>query len=105
MTALLLSILAIVAVTTLAAKLVTAFRPGMGQGAQIAVAAASTPVLAVLIFIAVVVLSLSGISSPSERNAGGMVVFASIFFLLYELVAGAVVGVPTAILAVRAFRG
>ena len=34
-----------------------------------------------------------------------MVVFSLVFFLFYACMAGAIVGLPTAFMAVRAFRG
>ena len=39
-----------------------------------------------------------------ERGTVGMVIFSMVFFLVYAVAAGLVIGIPTAIFAVRALR-
>lgn len=97
--------LAALLVTVAAAWLVVRRRPHASQGAQVLRAAASFPLLAVILFAIGVVLALSGTRADRPDMDPGMPIFAMTFFLVYALGVGCAVGVPAAFLAVRRFRG
>ncbi|RYD55479.1 MAG: hypothetical protein EOP60_06125 [Sphingomonadales bacterium] len=92
-------------VTAFAAKLAVKRRPRASRGAQVLRALWAFPGLALALFAVATVWTIYGAPDPSgDTGVTGMVVFAFAFFLIYALVIGAIVGVPTAILAVRNAR-
>jgi branched-subunit amino acid permease len=91
-------------VTVLTAKRVVRRSPGASPGRQVMLASLGFPALAVVVFAAAVAVTLLGPQADEPGGSTGMVVFAMVFFLVYALVIGAAVGIPTAIVAVRSFR-
>lgn len=104
MTFLLGSIVAAALVTTLAAWLLVTRRPDRPARSQMVAAAASFPALAIGLFVVATAVALIGASDAPANQGAGMAVFAMVFFLFYALVIGAVIGIPTAIIAVGRFR-
>lgn len=98
------SIAATIAVTAFAAWLLVTRRPDASATAQTIGAAMSFPALAIGLFVIATVVALVGAADAPRNQGAGMVVFAFVFFLFYALVIGAVIGIPTAMLSVRAFR-
>ena len=92
------------AVTGGTAWLATSRWPHRSQRWQVAVAALSFPLLSVLLFAAAVIVTLIEAADVAERGTVGMVIFSMVFFLVYAVAAGLLVGVPTAMLAVSALR-
>lgn len=92
-------------VTLAAARLVVSRWPELGFGSQVFRAALAFPVLAAAAFAIAVAVTLAQPRPASRPDLDpGMPVFALVFFLLYALVVGGVVGLPTAWVAVRSFR-
>jgi len=98
------SIVAIVAITFAAAWFATSRWPHRTQRWQVAFSAFSVPLLSVVLFAVAVLVTLIDASSVPERGTVGMVMFSMVFFLFYAVVAGLVVGIPTAMIAIRALR-
>lgn len=98
------SIAAIIAITAGAAWLAMLRWPARTQRWQITLAALSFPLLSVLLFALAVIVTLIDAPSVPERGTVGMVIFSLVFFLFYAVVAGLVIGIPTAIIAVKALR-
>lgn len=98
------SIVAIAAITFAAAWLATSRWPHRTQRWQVTFSALSVPLLSVVLFAVAVLSTLAHAPSVPERGTAGMVIFSMVFFLFYAVVAGLVVGIPTAIAAVRALR-
>jgi hypothetical protein len=97
------SALAAAAVTALAAWLLVTYRSASSATAQTIGAALSFPALAILLFVVATLVALAG-ADGRPGNDPGMPIFAMAFFLFYALFIGAAIGIPTAIVAVRAFR-
>ncbi|RYY46715.1 MAG: hypothetical protein EOP59_02370 [Sphingomonadales bacterium] len=92
-------------VTAWAARRAVARRPQASKSAQVFRALLPFPGLALVLFALATAWTLYGEPArPGETGGAGMVVFALVFFLLYALVIGAIVGLPTAILAIRGVR-
>ena len=92
-------------VTTLAARTIVLRWPGASLSSQVIGSALSFPVLALALFaVATVWTLIQGRQLTEPGGSTGMVVFALVFFLLYAVVVGAIVGIPTAIAMVRMFR-
>lgn len=100
----LLTALLAIGVTALAARRVVRRNRHASATSQVMRSGCAFPVLALLLFAAVVAFTLAGGGGGSEPGTTGMVVFAMTFFLVYALAIGAVVGIPTAILMVRRLR-
>lgn len=98
------SVVAIVAITFAAAWFATSRWPHRTQRWQVAFSAFSVPLLSVVLFAVAVLVTLVDASSVPERGTVGMVIFSMVFFLCYAVVAGLVVGIPTAMIAIRALR-
>ena len=99
------SAVAALLVTILAARFVVSRWPAMPFGGQVWRAAMSFPLLAMLLFaIAVVVMLLQPAPPGRPDLSPAAPIFAFTFFLIYALAVGVVVGLPTALVAVRAFR-
>lgn len=98
------SIAAIMLVTVGTAWLLTSRWSGRSQRWQVTLAALSFPLLSVLLFALAVVFTLLDAPRVNEPGTVGMVIFSLVFFLFYALVAGLVIGIPTAIFAVKALR-
>lgn len=94
-----------VLVTTGAAWWLVQRQPAASTGRQVLLATLSSPALAVVLFIVAVLVTLAQPSRPEPASGPGMAIFAMVFFLFYAAVSGLVVGLPTAFVAVRAFRG
>jgi hypothetical protein len=82
------------------AWLATSRWPGRSQRWEVAVAALSFPLLSVLLFVAAVIVTLIESANEAERGTVGMVIFSMVFFLVYAVAAGLLIGVPTAMIAV-----
>jgi hypothetical protein len=93
------------AVTALAAWLLVMHRPTLSATGQILRAAISFPIVAALFFVVATAVALTGAADAPPNQGAGMAVFAMVFFLFYAIAVGAVIGVPTAILTVKALRG
>jgi hypothetical protein len=92
-------------VTLAAARWVVGHWPGASMGSQVFRAAAAFPLLAVALFAVATAVTLFGASRSGRPDLDpGMPIFAFVFFLVYALFVGGVVGVPTALVAVRMFR-
>jgi hypothetical protein len=78
--------------------------PGMSGRRHVLLSASAFPLLAILIFAFIVGVTL--MQAPPDAHGGtvGMTIFAMVFFLFYALCVGAVVGIPTAIIARRTMR-
>jgi hypothetical protein len=96
------SIAVIMAVTGGTAWLLTSRWPGRTQRWRTTLSALSFPLLSVFLFVLAVIVTLIDAPSVPERGTVGMVIFSLVFFLFYAVVAGLVIGIPTAIVAVRA---
>jgi len=96
--------LGVLLVTVLTAWWLVRRSPGASSSRQVMLASLSFPALAIVGFVLATAVTLLG-AQPQEPGGGaGMVVFALVFFLFYALVIGVAVGIPTAIIAIRAFR-
>ena len=93
-------------VTLGSARWLTLHAPGRSASSQVWLSALSFPLLALILFVLAVAVSLIGIARGPDipGQSEGMVIFAMVFFLIYALVIGAVIGLPTALVAVRMFR-
>lgn len=98
------SVVAIVAITFAAAWFATSRWPNRTQRWQVTFSALSVPLLSVVLFVVAVLVTLADASSVPERGTVGMVIFSMVFFLFYAIVAGLVIGIPTAMIAVRTLR-
>lgn len=98
------SVVAIVAITFAAAWFGTSRWPHKTQRWQVTFSAFSAPLLSVVLFTVAVLMTLVDASNVPERGTVGMVIFSMVFFLFYAIVAGLVIGIPTAMIAVRALR-
>lgn len=97
------SALAAAAVTALAAWLLVTYRPGSTARVQTIGAAVSFPALSLVLFVVATALTLGSWNGRQESHPG-MPIFAMTFFLFYALFVGTAIGIPTAIVSVRAFR-
>jgi hypothetical protein len=98
------SVVAIVAITFAAAWFGTSRWPHRTQRWQVTFSALSGPLLSVALFAVAVLATLADAPAVPERGTMGMVIFSMVFFLFYAVVAGFVVGIPTAMIAVRILR-
>lgn len=99
----LISALLAVGVTILAAWLVIKVRPNIGRGAHVLCSVISFPILSGLLFVLGALIALLS-STGDPGGTAGMPILALTFFLFYALVIGAVLGLPTAFIAVIALR-
>ena len=86
------------------AWLLTARWPEKSRRWQVTLSALSFPLLSLLLFIGGVIATLIDAPRVPERGTAGMVIFSMVFFLFYAWAAGLVIGLPTAMIAVRALR-
>ena len=92
-------------VTLWAARRTVRVRPDASFGRHVACALLAFPAVAVMLFaLATAVALVDGARVHEPGPGAGMAIFALVFFLVYALAIGAVVGLPTALLAVRASR-
>lgn len=99
------TVLGAILVTVMAARFMVSRWPAMPSGAQAWRAAMGFPLLALLLFAIAVAVTLLQPTPANRPDLGpGMPIFALFFFLIYALVIGGIAGVPTAFVAVRAFR-
>lgn len=98
------TVVVIMAITSATAWLLTARWPGKTQRWQVTLSALSVPILSVLLFVLGVIATLIDAPNVPERGTAGMVIFSMVFFLFYAWAAGLVIGIPTAMVAVRALR-
>lgn len=68
----------------------------MGKGRQLLLALCALPVITLLLFAAIVGLTLTT-SGDGQGDTVGMAIFAMTFFLVYALFVGFVVGLPVAL--------
>lgn len=78
--------------------------PGMTGRRHVIVSASAFPLLAIIIFIAVVAMTLAQTPPNEPGGTVGMTIFAMVFFLFYALCVGVLVGIPTALIACRTMR-
>ena len=92
-------------VTLVAARFVVRRWPEASLGAQVIRSALAFPVIATVLF---ALATATTLFQPRPANRPdldpGMPVFALVFFLLYALAIGAIIGVPTALVAIRGLR-
>ena len=98
------SVVTIVAITFAAAWFGTSRWPHRTQRWQVTFSALSGPLLSVALFAVAVLATLADAPAVPERGTMGMVIFSMVFFLFYAVVAEFVVGIPTAMIAVRILR-
>lgn len=91
-------------VTIGTAWLLTSRWPHRTRRWQVTLAALSFPLLSALLFALAVIVTLLDAARVNEPGTFGMVIFSMVFFLAYAVTAGLVVGIPTAMLTVRALR-
>jgi hypothetical protein len=87
-----------------AAKLSLGRWPEWSAGRHVLVAASAFPLLALIAFAVMVIVTLAGPQPQEPGGTTGMVVFAMTFFLVYALGVALLVGVPSAWIAVRMLR-
>lgn len=93
-------------VTLAAARWVVGHWPAASFGSQVFRAAAAFPLLAAVLFAVATAVTLAGAARSGRPDLDpGMPIFAAVFFLFYALCVGGMVGLPTAFIAVRLFRG
>lgn len=97
------TILGVVVVTTIAAWLIERRWPSGSYLSNSIWAAASVPVIATILFAVMTVLTLVQGRGDHPSNVG-MPIFAGAFFVIYACMAGLVIGLPTAMVAVRLLR-
>ena len=78
--------------------------PDLSAGRQVLVAASAFPLLALIAFAVMLVITLAGPQPQEPGGTTGMVVFAMVFFLVYALGVALVIGLPSAWIAVRMLR-
>lgn len=98
------TILAIGTVTTLAARLLVSRNPTGSTAAHVMLAAASVPLASGVVAAVVIALQFAQKTPDTHNGSFGMSIFALVMFWFYGLMASVVVGLPTAIVAVRAFQ-
>ena len=98
------TVVVIVAATGGTAWLLTARWPGKSRRWQVTLSALSFPLLSLMLFVGGVIATLIDAPRVPERGTAGMVIFSMVFFLFYAWAAGLVIGLPTAMIAVRALR-
>lgn len=98
------SVVAIVAITFATAWFATSRWPHRTRRWQVTFSALSVPLLSVVLFAGAVLATLADAPGVPERGTVGMVIFSMVFFLFYAVVAGLVIGIPTAMIAVRTLR-
>lgn len=98
------TVVTIMAITFAAAWFGTSRWPQRTQRWQVTFSALSVPLLSVVLFAVAVLATLADAPAVPERGTVGMVIFSMVFFLFYAIVAGFVVGIPTAMIAVRTLR-
>ena len=82
-----------------AARWIIVRRSGIGRGRQLLLALCAFPALAIIVFAAIVALTLAS-SGDHQGDTVGMAIFAMTFFLVYALFVGLVVGLPVAAFAI-----
>lgn len=103
MEGLIASIAGVVAVTIIAAWLLERGRPGASYLSNSIWAAMSVPVIAVILFVVLTVITL--VSGRGDHPANvGMPIFAGVFFIVYAFMGGLIIGLPTAMFAVKLLR-
>ncbi|EQB10929.1 hypothetical protein [Sphingobium lactosutens] len=87
-----------------AAKFTLGRWPEWSASRHMLVAASAFPLLALVAFAVMVVVTLAGPQPQEPGGTTGMVVFAMVFFLVYALGVALIVGLPSAWVAVRVLR-
>ncbi|WP_116091902.1 hypothetical protein [Sphingomonas crusticola] len=100
------SILLAFLVTLGSARWLTLHATARSASSQVMLAALSFPLVALALFVVAVCVALISMSRGPDLpgQSEGMPIFAAVFFLIYAWAIGAIVGLPTAIVAVRMFR-
>ena len=98
-------VLAIGAITAFAAKWATVRHPEWSAFRQIGVAVASFPVVTGVLVAIVVALQFVNRSPGEHSGQFGMPIFALLFMWFAVNMGGVLVSLPTALVAVRSFRG
>ena len=93
-------------VTLWAARRTVRVRPDASFGRHVGCALLAFPAVAVMLFaLATAVALVDGARVHEPGPGAGMAIFALVFFLIYALVVGMVVAIPTAAIALRRLRG
>lgn len=97
------SVLGVVVVTVVAAWIVERRWPAGSYLGNSIWAAASVPVISFLLFVLLTAVTLVGGRGEHPADVG-MPIFALVFFWFYAAAAGVIVGIPTALIAVKLMR-
>lgn len=97
-------ILLVGAVTAIAAKLIVARQLVTSTAAQVLLSAAAFPIVTAAVAALLIALQFAQKAPDAHKGSFGMVIFAIVMFWFYGLMASAVVGLPTAVVAVRSFQ-
>ncbi len=103
MEGLIASIAGVVAITVAAAWALERGRPGASYLSNSIWAAMSVPAIAFVLFVVMTVITLLSGRGEHPSNVG-MPIFAGVFFLVYAFMGALIVGLPTAMVAVRILR-
>ena len=98
------SIIVIGAVTAVAAKLIVVRGIASSRVRQVLLAAAAFPIVTAIIAALLIAVQFAQKAPDAHGGSFGMVIFAIVMFWFYGLMGSIVVGLPTAVIAVRAFR-
>jgi hypothetical protein len=97
------TIVGVVVVTTIAAWLIERRWPAGSYLSNSIWAAASVPVIAAILFAVMTAVTLVNGRGDHPANVG-MPIFAGVFFLVYACMAGLIIGLPTAMIALKVMR-
>ena len=101
---LIVTALVIAAVTVGAARLVVVRGLATSTLGQILLSAASVPIVTAVIAALLIALQFAQRAPDAHRGSFGMVIFSIVMFWFYGLMASVLIGLPTAVVAVRAFQ-
>ena len=101
---LIVSALVIAAVTVGAARLVVVRGLATSTLGQFLLSAASVPIVTAVIAALLIALQFAQRAPDAHRGSFGMVIFSIVMFWFYGLMASVLIGLPTAVVAVRAFQ-
>lgn len=97
-------VLAIGTVTALAAKLIVVRNVVSSTAGQVLLAASAFPIVTAVLAALLIALQFAQRAPDAHKGSFGMAIFTIVMFWFYGLIASAIVGLPTAFVAVRAFQ-